>query len=81
MNDSHISVRYAKALFQSASDQDVSDRVYSDMELLIKISRIKEFKFLLDSPSLKGEQKLAFIDWSENHHLTLVAEDIPLLLE
>ncbi len=34
MNESQISVRYAKALFQSASEKMILEQVYNDMELL-----------------------------------------------
>jgi len=57
MNDSQISVRYARALLQSATEQQVAERVYQDMELLAETCRLEEFQYLLAVPSLKPSKK------------------------
>lgn len=57
MNESQISVRYAKALFLSASENNHLDRVYSDMELLTDTCKIEEFQYMLVIPSLQASQK------------------------
>lgn len=57
MNESQISVRYAKALFQSAVELDQLDRVYSDMGLLAETCKLDDFRFLLMQPSLQPSQK------------------------
>jgi F-type H+-transporting ATPase subunit delta len=57
MNDSKISVRYAKALFDSASEQGVLEKVRDDMLLLQEISRMEEFQFFLRAPIMKESQK------------------------
>jgi F-type H+-transporting ATPase subunit delta len=62
MNDSQISVRYARALFLSASEKQVSDRVYKDMELLAETCRLEDFQYLLMVPSLKPGKKCDLLE-------------------
>lgn len=50
MNDSKISVRYSKALFQSALDKNLLDKVSNDMQYIAEVCRISEFRELLYSP-------------------------------
>jgi F-type H+-transporting ATPase subunit delta len=58
MNESQISVRYAKALFQSASEQKVLDEVHRDMELLTSTCKLEEFQYMLVLPTLQPSQKI-----------------------
>ena len=60
MNESQISVRYAKALFQSASEKQILEQVYHDMELLSETCKLDDFKYMLVLPSLKASQKSKF---------------------
>ncbi len=62
MNDSKISVRYAKALFESAEEQNVLDTVRTDMEEVQKVSVLPGFKHLIINPVIKESQKCAVID-------------------
>jgi F-type H+-transporting ATPase subunit delta len=62
MNDSQISVRYARALFSLASEKQELDEVYRDMELLMETSKLEEFQFLLMVPSLKPGRKIEILD-------------------
>jgi len=62
MNESQISVRYAKALFRSASEKQILDQVYRDMELLSNTCKMEEFKYMLVLPSLQASQKCKFMD-------------------
>jgi F-type H+-transporting ATPase subunit delta len=62
MNESQISVRYAKALFQSASARKVLDRVYSDMEMITETCQVAEFQYLLAVPSLAASEKCRISD-------------------
>lgn len=62
MNESQISVRYAKALFQSASEKKILDEVNSDMALLAEVCTQGEFQYMLVVPTLKPSQKLALMD-------------------
>lgn len=59
MNDSKISVRYAKALIMSAKEQNLLEPVRGDMVLLIKIlKKIPELLHILESPVVTPEKKL-----------------------
>ena len=58
MNESQISVRYAKALFQSASEQKVLDEVYRDMEVLTSTCKLEDFQYMLVVPTLQPSQKI-----------------------
>ena len=57
MNESQISVRYARALFQSAVESNLLDRIYSDMALLSETCRVDDFRFMLAQPSLPPSKK------------------------
>lgn len=57
MNDSKISVRYAKALFESASEQKVLDHVRKDMEEVQSICAVSEFEYLVSNPVMKESDK------------------------
>ena len=58
MNESQISVRYAKALFQSASEQQQLDGVYNDMGVLASTCKLEEFQYMLALPTLQPSQKI-----------------------
>ncbi|MCK5067749.1 MAG: ATP synthase F1 subunit delta [Bacteroidales bacterium] len=62
MNESQISVRYAKALFLSAAEQKQLDTVYKDMELLSDTCKLEDFQYLLVMPSLQASQKRKLVD-------------------
>jgi len=62
MNESQISVRYAKALFQSASAKDALDEVYGDMETISETCKVEEFQYLLAVPSLATSDKCKISD-------------------
>lgn len=61
MNQSKISVRYAKALYQFSKEKNELDKVKNDMALLENTCKIPDFKLALDSPQAKPLQKLEFI--------------------
>ena len=61
MNDGKISVRYAHALFQSAIEKKILDKVYQDMILILEICTIPEFKELLESPIIRPSKKTEII--------------------
>jgi len=73
MNESQISVRYAKALFQSASDKKLLDEVFRDMELLTETCQVKEFQYLLAQPSLQTSQKCSMVESLLKKHLTWIS--------
>ncbi len=57
MNESKISVRYSRALFLSALDKNILDRIYRDMILITEISVIPEFRELIASPIILPSKK------------------------
>lgn len=57
MNESKISVRYAKALFELAKDQNKLDTVKNDVELLLEMTKIDDFNNFLKSPVITISQK------------------------
>ncbi len=74
MNDSKISVRYATALFESAREKELLDRVRNDMLDIQKISLVPEFQGLLTNPVIKESRKSSIVDQllaEKVHSLTL----------
>jgi F-type H+-transporting ATPase subunit delta len=61
MNESQISVRYAKALFQSAAEQHLLDDVYKDMEVLTSTCKLEDFLYMLVVPTLQPSQKIRLV--------------------
>ena len=59
MNDSKISVRYSRALFQSALEKKILDNVYQDMIFISEICKIAETKEFLNSPIIVPSKKEA----------------------
>jgi len=59
MNESKISVRYSRALFELAKEKSILDKVNQDMLFISEICKLSEAKELLTSlvikPSRKGE--------------------------
>jgi len=62
MNESQISVRYAKALFHLAEENRVLDRINQDMELLSETCRMEDFRYLLALPSLQASRKQIIVE-------------------
>lgn len=61
MNDSKISVRYAKALFLSAKEENLLENVLEDMKLIRASSEVNGFKEYIESPVAKTSSKKALI--------------------
>ena len=57
MNDSKISVRYARALFQSALEKKILDKVNQDMILISDVFKIQETREFLSSPIIPPSKK------------------------
>ncbi len=57
MNDSKISVRYSRALFQSALEKKMLERVYQDMKYVAQVCTIPEIRELLKSPIIRPSKK------------------------
>jgi F-type H+-transporting ATPase subunit delta len=61
MNDSKISVRYSRALFQTAVEKDLLDKVYHDMLFISELCRMNEIKEVLESPIIIPSKKKAIL--------------------
>ena len=61
MNDSKISVRYAHALFESALEKKILEKVYRDMIYITEICTLPEFKEMLKSPIIVPSKKSSII--------------------
>jgi F-type H+-transporting ATPase subunit delta len=59
MNDSKISVRYSRAIFQSALEKKTLDKVYQDMIFISEICKNQEAKEFLGSPIIIPSKKEA----------------------
>jgi len=70
MNESQISVRYAKALFQSASEKQILDEVSRDMELLSETCELNDFRYMLELPSLQPAQKHKLVNTIFTKHMS-----------
>ena len=57
MNDSKISVRYSRALFQSALEKKILEKVNEDMIFISEICKIPEAKEFLHSPVIFPSKK------------------------
>lgn len=81
MNESKISVRYAKALFSAAVERNLPEAVKKDVDLLLELlqgeTRLKE---LLASPVVKSKEKTVFIDKIFQGHVTKLTLDFLHLL-
>jgi F-type H+-transporting ATPase subunit delta len=61
MNDSKISVRYAKALFQAAMEQNSIDKVMADALTFENAQEMPRFREVLESPVVKTSSKKQII--------------------
>jgi F-type H+-transporting ATPase subunit delta len=59
MNDSKISVRYSRAIFQLALEKKILDKVYQDMIFISEICKFAETKDFLGSPIIVPSKKEA----------------------
>lgn len=57
MNESKISVRYSRALFESALENNMLEKVHNDMLFIAEICRMPETKDLLMSPVIFPSRK------------------------
>ena len=61
MNDSKISVRYSRALFQLANEKNLLDKVSTDMVFISDICKMDEVKEVLESPIIVPSKKTKII--------------------
>ena len=62
MNDSKISVRYAKAFFLSALEEKNLDSVIKDVNLINTSFEVEGFKEMLESPVVKTSEKKTLVE-------------------
>ncbi len=80
MNDSKISVRYAKALFQAAKEAGKLVEVSKDMALLETSLENPEFGRILESPVIKTSQKAELIQKVFAKSIQVLSMDFLLLI-
>jgi F-type H+-transporting ATPase subunit delta len=74
MNDSRISVRYSRALFQSALEKKILERINKDMILLKDVCANPEIKEFLSNPVIRPSKKTEILNKlleKDVHKLTL----------
>lgn len=79
MNESRISVRYSRALFQSALENNILETIYNDMILVRDTCSIPEVKELLINPVIRPFKKTEILHnlLEKNlHKLTLSLIDL-----
>jgi F-type H+-transporting ATPase subunit delta len=83
MNNSLITVRYARALFQLSEENNIQESVKKDIgELMACIADSAEFRFILESPMVKGSEKSRLADVIFNGKIQeLTLKFIHLLIE
>jgi F-type H+-transporting ATPase subunit delta len=59
MNDSKISVRYSRALFQLAIEKNLLEKVSKDMAFISEICKMDDVKEVLESPIILPSKKTA----------------------
>jgi F-type H+-transporting ATPase subunit delta len=82
MNTNRITVRYAKALYDFASDEKKADIVNKDMLLLSELVNIPEFRNMLENPVIFPSKKIAvFEELMKNKADTVTIKFFRLLAE
>ncbi len=70
MNYGKIGIRYAKALFLTAIEENALEQVHNDMQLLKQlVSENPSFHFFLQTPILKPSEKKEFFQSVFSHHI------------
>ncbi len=57
MNEGKISVRYSRALFETALEKKLLDKVYQDMKFISEMCKVPEMKEFLNSPIIRPSKK------------------------
>lgn len=57
MNESKIAVRYSKALFLSAMEQNQLKEVREDMVFVLRLAAMEDFRHIIDSPVINNTKK------------------------
>ena len=62
MNENKISVRYSKALFQTALEKNALEEVMKDLDILKQAYYEKHFHYILHSPAVKISEKKKYME-------------------
>jgi len=83
MNESKISVRYAKALFSLSRETNTLDVLKKDMEMLLQcISEVPDLQYIIQSPVIKSGEKIRlFSEVFKNSFSELSFSFISMVLE
>jgi F-type H+-transporting ATPase subunit delta len=82
MNESKISVRYSRALFQIAVEKKLLDKVSGDMLFISEVCRINEVKEVLNSPIIvPSKKKKIFHSFLERNIENVTLELVDLLIK
>lgn len=83
MNESKITVRYAKALFELAKENNAFEAMKNDMELLHQcIKELPELQYVISSPVIKVSEKISlFAETFKNIFSPVTHTFIRLVLE
>ncbi len=82
MNNSRISVRYAKALFSQALEDSKADKINEDVKLFMEACIIPDFKLMLENPViLPSKKKKIFEDIFKNKVDELSIKFLNLLIK
>jgi F-type H+-transporting ATPase subunit delta len=82
MNESIISVRYTKALFQLSKEKGLLDIVFSDMKTLFQfMNESEELQYVFQNPVLKPSKKEEIIDQVFKSFNPLTTSFIKLLIK
>lgn len=57
MNESQIGVRYSKALFAAALEDNITDKVMDDLKYISEIFKDKDMTYFMESPVIKPSIK------------------------
>ncbi len=76
MNESSISVRYAKALFQSAKENGLMEKVFDDMQLLLAVCRDSSFTRMIETPVLNSSRKCEVLDHMFEERITPLTKSL-----
>lgn len=81
MNEGKVATRYAKAVFETAREKKVLDKVYQDFKLILNtFNQSKEIKEHLQNPLLKDKDKLEVLNKLFSAHTDNVINQLFKLL-
>ncbi|MEA3444730.1 MAG: ATP synthase F1 subunit delta [Bacteroidota bacterium] len=81
MNQSKISVRYAKALFQLAKEKQLTGIIKEDMIVVQTIAKsVEEFQLLIESPTIKVKKKQEIFELIFGKSVNKITLDFLLLI-